>query len=162
MNWGTQLYIQMIENILIFGAMIWAGLWEQKKQETTYIPDPQPRNKNNKMNVMSVLEEEDVEAFSKTREHLLSAAEINKMFVERKFDELIEQFGGRMCKSFYDLNRPVMEDPRQIKSWPASPGAEAHLPIEPLPDPYPDNCYHRGLNDDQWFQMKFLSKGMKS
>lgn len=28
MPWGTQLYIQMIENIIIFLIMIWAGLWE--------------------------------------------------------------------------------------------------------------------------------------
>jgi len=29
MNWGTQLYIQMLENIIIFLLVVWAGLWEQ-------------------------------------------------------------------------------------------------------------------------------------
>ena len=31
MSWGTQLYIQMLENVIIFAMVIWAGLWEQKK-----------------------------------------------------------------------------------------------------------------------------------
>ena len=63
------------------------------------------------------------------------------MFTERKFDELIEMFGGRMCKSFYDLNRDITEDPRNVRTWPTSPSFTVDGPIEPLPDPYPDNCY---------------------
>ena len=31
LRWGTQLYIQILENIIIFGLLIWAGIWEQKK-----------------------------------------------------------------------------------------------------------------------------------
>ena len=115
-----------------------------------------------KMNVMSALDDIDGPKFSNTREHLLSANEQNRLFTERKFDELIEDFGERKCKSFNDLNRDCTEDPRMVKSWPASPGAVAILPIEPLPDPFPDNCYARGLNDEQWTQMKFLSKGKTS
>ena len=72
---------------------------------------------------MSVLEDQEMPEFSKTREHLLGADELNKLFVERKFDELIEQFGERKCKSFCDLNRDKTEDPRQVKTWPASPNA---------------------------------------
>lgn len=162
MPWGTQLYIQMIENILICIIMIWAGLWEQNKQKTEYLPDPVKPDRNAKMNFMNALDEEDMPKFSNTREHLLGANEFNKLFMERKFDELIESFGERKCKSFYDLNRDCTEDPRLVKTWPASPGAVAILPIEPLPDPFPDNCYARGLNEEQWFQMKFLSKGMIS
>ena len=51
------------------------------------------------MNVMSVLDEEDLPEFSKTKEHLLSQQEISKLFVERKFDELVELFGDRRAKS---------------------------------------------------------------
>ena len=28
MSWGTQLYIQMLENILIFLFLIWGTMWE--------------------------------------------------------------------------------------------------------------------------------------
>lgn len=31
LDWGTQLYIQMLENVIIFVMVTWAGLWEQKK-----------------------------------------------------------------------------------------------------------------------------------
>jgi len=84
---------------------------------------------------------------------------VNKLFVERKFDELIDMFGERMAKSFYDLNRDTIDDPRLVKTWPCSPGTNKEAgALEPLPDPYPDNCYVQGLNDDQMNQMKFLSK----
>ena len=112
------------------------------------------------MDVMSVLDDEDLPEFTKTREHLLSQAEINKLFVERKFEELIELFGGRHAKSFYDLNRDTVADPRQVKTWPSSPREAG--PPEPLPDPYPDNVYTQGLDEDQMAQMKFLSKQLPS
>ena len=134
MPWGTQLYIQMIENVLIFLAIIWAGLWELRKLETTYLPDFD-KTKLKKQNVMCALEDNDFKGLSKTKEHLLNENEFNKLFAERKFDELIENFGGRKCRSFDDFNRDITEDPRLVKTWPASPGAVAVLPIEPLPDP---------------------------
>lgn len=97
---------------------------------------------------MSVLDDHDLPEFSKTREHLLGANEYKEIFNERKFDDLIEMFGGRRCKSFYDLNRDTTEDPRQVKTWPASPSLECVDGIQPLPDPHPDNCYTRGYNED--------------
>ena len=39
MDWGTQLYIQMLENIIIFIMVTWAGIWEQKRQEADYLAD---------------------------------------------------------------------------------------------------------------------------
>ena len=59
MDWGTQLYIQMIENILIFLCVIWGGLWEQKKQETDYLSDQKygKMGGRGKLNVMSALDE---------------------------------------------------------------------------------------------------------
>ena len=54
----------MIENILIFLCVIWGGLWEQKKQETDYLADINYLTlKGGKMNVMSVLDEEDLPEF---------------------------------------------------------------------------------------------------
>lgn len=156
LDWGTQLYIQMLENVIIFVMVTWAGLWEQKKQETDYLADRQYAGMRGKMNVMSALDDEDLPEITKTREHLLSHADANKFFIERKFEELVELFGSRHAKSFYDLNREKTADPRAVKSWPASPREAG--PVEPLPDPYPDNCYTQGLTEDQMAQMKFLSK----
>ena len=63
----------MIENVVIFVFLTWAGLWEQKKQETDFLADNNYLAlKGGKMNVMCVLDEEDLPGFSKTREHLLS------------------------------------------------------------------------------------------
>lgn len=70
------------------------------------------------------------------------------MFVERKFEELVELFGERKAKSVYHTDREKTEDPRRVHSWPTSPSAFKDGPIEPLPDPYPDNCYTQGLNED--------------
>lgn len=54
--------------------VIWATMWEQKKQESDYLADFQYQGLRGKgkMNVMSVLDEHDMPEFSKTREALLS------------------------------------------------------------------------------------------
>lgn len=64
----------MLENIFIFAMVIWATMWEQKKQESDYLADFQYQGLRGKgkMNVMSVLDEHDMPEFSKTREALLS------------------------------------------------------------------------------------------
>ena len=161
MQWGTQLYIQMLENIIIFLFVIWASMWEQGKQKTDYLHDQKYKPiKNSKLNVMSVLDEQDMPEFSKTREHLLSQNELAKLFVEKKFDDLIDVFGTRKCMSMKAESWDKMEDPSAVKTWPASPGTVCTGPIEPIPDPQPDNCYTIGLNQDQMQQMKYLSKGM--
>ena len=108
---------------------------------------------------MQALDEQDMADFSKTKEHLLGQADLDSVFVERKFDELTKLFGDRKAKSFSDLNRNCEEDPREVLTWPCSPSIELRGPIEPLPNPQPDNCYSTSLNQDQMFQMKFLSKG---
>ena len=100
------------------------------------------------MNVMSVLDEEDLPEFSKTKEHLLSQQEISKLFVERKFDELVELFGDRRAKSLYPYESEKTADPRRVHTWPCSPNGMPDGPIEALPDPYPDNVYTQGLNED--------------
>lgn len=130
--------------------IIWASLWEQKKQETDYLADRKFSylNGNGKLNVMSALDEQDMAGCSNTKEHLLGVADPSKMYVERKFDELVKLFGDRKCKSFYDLNREGEEDPRIVLTWPCSPSIEIRGPIEPLPDPHPDNCYTQGYNND--------------
>ena len=139
----------MIENVIIFALVTWASFWEQKKQETDYLADVNYLSlKGGKMNVMSVLDEENLPEFSKTKEHLLSQQEISKLFVERKFEELVELFGERKAKSVEFYDREKTSDPRRVHTWPASPSLANDNPIEALPDPYPDNCYKQGLNED--------------
>ena len=128
--------------------VIWASLWEQKRQETNYLADQKYSllNGNSKLNVLQALDEQDMAEFSKTKEHLLGQADLSKMFVERKFEELTKMFGDRKCKSFFDLNRDCEEDTREVLTWPCSPSIEMKGPIEPLPNPQPDNCYTLSLN----------------
>ena len=46
----------MMENIIIFGLCIWAGLWEQGKCETDYLSDK--KYKQGKIGVMGALDED--------------------------------------------------------------------------------------------------------
>jgi len=62
MNWGTQLYIQVLENIIIFGLLIWASLWEQGKCEAVYLNDN--KFKKGKLNMMSALSDDEMNQFS--------------------------------------------------------------------------------------------------
>jgi hypothetical protein len=47
MDWGNQLYICFLENLVIVALMITVGLWEQRKQVTTYLTDTQFAYGNN-------------------------------------------------------------------------------------------------------------------
>jgi len=61
MDWmSTQLYIQMIENIVIFLFLIWAGLWEQRRQEIEYLSHHKYealRGSGGKFNAMQALDD---------------------------------------------------------------------------------------------------------
>ena len=72
-----------MENIIIFGLAIWAGLWEQGKCETDYLHDK--KYTQGKIGVMSALDEDGEQQFSQTADQLLYKNEIGKLFVERKF-----------------------------------------------------------------------------
>ena len=64
----------MLENIIIFVLLIWASLWEQRKLSEEYLSDAKYGlvKGNGKLNVMSVLDEQDLPEFSKTKENLLN------------------------------------------------------------------------------------------
>ena len=49
----------MIENIVIFAMLIWAGLWEQRRQELEYLSDYKYGivKGDGKLNVMQELDE---------------------------------------------------------------------------------------------------------
>ena len=67
-GWGTQLYIQILENIIIFATLIWAGTWEQKKQESEFLADNKFKPR---LDMMAEIEESERDQFTKTKEELL-------------------------------------------------------------------------------------------
>ena len=152
---GTQLPIIMLENIVISLIMILAGLWEQNKQRTDYLEDGKwdafPKG-SRAFNVMGALEDDGgMPEFEKTKENLLKVGgqDNNEMFVQHKFEELLQQFGGRYAKSMVDLRWDNETDPREVKTWPPSRKGELAGDLEALPDPFPDCCYSQALTKDQ-------------
>ena len=84
--WGTQLYIMMIENIIICIVMMITGFWEQHMQKIEYLEDRKWdmfAGGSKGFNVMSILEDEEMPEFQKTKEALLKEIEIdnNELFV---------------------------------------------------------------------------------
>lgn len=152
-DWGTQLYIMMIENMVISVIMIGCLIWETKKCETDYIIDYSRSKKSGKFNVMSVLDECDDDGgveVSKTKEMLLAGNDKrNDIFITHKFEELVKDFGGRLARSFggYDLLDKV-PDPRKVQTWPTTSPQDEDRVLEPLPDPYPDNVIAIGLTQE--------------
>lgn len=76
-------------------------------------------------------------------------------FVDNKWEDLLQQFGGRRCKTMIELSTgwPDQEDPRHIKTWPISRDEEERMEREGLKkftadDAYAlqDNCYAEGVN----------------
>ena len=127
--------------------MMIAGFWEQNMQKIEYLEDRKWdmfAGGSKGFNVMSILEDEEMPEFQKTKEALLKGIELdnNEMFVQHKFEELLEQFGGRHAKSMVSLRWDNEEDPRQVKTWPPSPNAIGEdEPPEAIPDPFPDCVY---------------------
>ena len=145
--------------------MMAVGFWEQMMQKKDYLEDKKwdlLGSGGKGFNVMSALEDEGaMPEFEKTKEALLKEMDNNnnEMFVQHKFDELLQQFGGRHAKSMVDLRWDNEEDPRLIKTWPPSREGEIDVDdLEPLPDPFPDCCYSQALTKDQLKQMTWLGK----
>lgn len=55
----------------------------------------------------------------------------SKSFHTKKWDNLMEYFGGRRCKSMIELSTgwPTEEDPRHVKTWPISRDLEHEMEI---------------------------------
>ena len=62
LDWGTQLYIHMIEGSLIAIIMIWAGTWEVKQCEKEYLAD-RPPVKKGALKMMSALDDDEMPEF---------------------------------------------------------------------------------------------------
>jgi hypothetical protein len=79
----------------------------------------------------------------------------SKSFHTKKWDNLMEYFGGRRCKSMIELSTgwPTEEDPRHVKTWPISRDLEHEMEAQGLKkftadDAYAlqDNCYAEGVH----------------
>ncbi len=132
---GNQLYITMIETLVLSILSIILGsieLWKLK--EILAYTEP-PRNKNKKLNKSNESSSDnenldkkfDKEKMKDRREmmgNLLKQVKHNKqLFLNNKLDELLTQFGDRKCKSMMDLGTGwnLEDDPRMIVTWPISP-----------------------------------------
>lgn len=76
-------------------------------------------------------------------------------FKTNKWEDLLQMFGSRRCKSMIDLSTgwDKEQDPRHTKTWPISPGLEAQMEMAGLKkfgpdDAYAlqDNCYAEGVH----------------
>jgi len=82
----------------------------------------------------------------------------NNTFKTNKWEDLLEQFGGRRCKSMIELGTgwDDQEDPRHVHTWPISRGEEDKIVREQggqlkkftADDAFAlqDNCYAEGVH----------------
>jgi hypothetical protein len=141
-SWGDQLYIELLENIIIAVVMIAVTIIEHKIMLGTQTNDALRRvKKTEQMKFLSHLNEEP----DMSQTTLLAKVAKRNNFVDLSFAELVEEFGGRYCKSMGDYQKNEMElDPRTIHTYPHSPKAiiEVDDPPKALGPILLDNCYH--------------------
>lgn len=100
LDWGTQLYICMIETLILSLCGIGLGIYELLKMSGFIAADMNKKDTIGKaLEVMSGFE--DPNAYdSMTKDNLLKKCHpLSHEFLERKFEELLEEFGSRHCKS---------------------------------------------------------------
>jgi hypothetical protein len=119
MDWGTQLYISFIENIIISLVMALLGGWEQRMQARSYLSDDLfiPISAGKHARVMAAALDSDEEV-SKTKDDLLKKFKETKHLVDSKFDELMAKFNGRDALSCCDFYYEKEPDPRRTHTWP--------------------------------------------
>ena len=107
----------------------------------------------------------DDEANKKSRKKALKAimAQVKgnrDLFLNNKLDELLQEFGGRKCKSMMALDNEKEEDSRRIKSYPLSPKSKKEYDGSATFDK--DNAYDKlGLLDNVYAESKPPNPGGK-
>lgn len=156
-EWGNQLYINMIETVALSVISIILNAIELKQLKDILEANRLEKEKKN-FRVKSGYDEGDALDYKERK--LMMKELINKVkgnqhiFLNNKLDELLDQFGDRKCKSMIDLPTgwPVEEDPRKTVTWPISPAKfEEYKDVLPIKftaeDAYgmADNCYAEGV-----------------
>jgi hypothetical protein len=151
-EWGNQLFITMIETLVLSLINIGLSSYELYKLPE-YLKYTEQEKKQNFAVSSGYDGDLDRDAREKMMKGLINKVKGNKdIFLNNKLDELLNQFGDRRCKSMIELGTgwDKEEDPRKVKTWPISPGtyAEYDYDIKFGPeDAYgmPDNVYADGV-----------------
>lgn len=132
---GNQLWITMIETLVLSILSIVLGAIELWKLKDILQYTAEAANKKSKLNTANTDSEDEKDLDKKfdrskmqdRREmmgNLLKQVKFNKaLFLNNKLDELLSQFGDRRCKSMHDLGTGWLleDDPRLMITWPVSP-----------------------------------------
>lgn len=117
LEWGNQLYITMIETLVLSLLGIFLGSYElyRLKDMLKYSES----QKTGPLGVSSGVPDDflDKDSREKMIKDLLAKVKDNKdIFLNNKLDELLDMFGDRRCKSMIELSTgwPLEEDPRKI------------------------------------------------
>lgn len=124
-EWGTQLYIIMIETLLISIAMIILEILELIKLKH-YLKETPGYQQVYSDSVMNVSEMGDQSYDKKMREDMLKqimgkVKGNQDLFLNNKLDDLFSKFGNRRCNSMIQFDNEKEKDPRLTKSLPHSP-----------------------------------------
>jgi len=120
LEWGTQLYITMIETLILSIFNIIAGAWELKnlvvildEVEEGMAKMPRPYYNGESIDDLSKEQKENL------LKGLMSKVKNNKaLFLNNKLDDLIASFGDRRCKSMDDqLLRMHDDDLKHPYAW---------------------------------------------
>jgi len=114
LEWGTQLYITMIETLILSLINIIAGAWELKnlilildEVEEGMAKMPRPYYGGESMDDLSKEQKENL------LKGLMSKVKNNKaLFLNNKLDDLIASFGDRRCRSMDDQILRLHDDDR--------------------------------------------------
>jgi hypothetical protein len=149
LNWGTQLYICLLENLILSIVMPILLFIEQRwirdyMQADTYFR----MNRDTGLKFMGGLEDSYPE-----KDKMHSKLHAQPDFLNYKLEELLAKFGHRMCRSCVEFgNEREQQDPRACRSLvyedhDLPDNFKIDDPPRPLKyDPYPDNVRAVGLS----------------
>lgn len=180
-EWGNQIYITMIETLVLSLAGIALGAYELFRLKE-YLAYTEEGKKKGMFRVQGGMEDDlmDKDERAHMMKGLLAKVRKNQnLFLNNKLDELLDEFGDRKCKSMINLETgwPKEEDPRQIYTVPLTPkGREQYadgdykFTKDDAYDLFPDMCgaeaktakkfHETGMGADQG-QREFIEAQMR-
>lgn len=147
-SWGDQFYVMVIENIIISIVMIICHAIEFFMMKKMMFADKERRRKEVQHRAYMGLD--DPEPYD-SRNRLLGVVSKRACFTELAVCELLDEFGGRYCKSVDPrlvghCKFSKEFDPRKVRSYPMSPGLRELVDVDDPPKPMGpillNNCYH--------------------
>jgi len=155
LNWGTQLYVCLVENLVFSVVMPVLLFIEQRRMRDYMQADTYFRlNRDTGLKFMCGLQESYPE-----KDKMLNKLNTQPEFLNYKLEELLAKFGERMCRSCVEFGNELEKaEPRACRSLvyedqDLPDNFKIDDPPRPLKyDPYPDNVRAVGL-DPSHFKM---------